>query len=153
MVKSLMRLFCRRFNRNKPSYEIRICLSLFSLFRFHVVDTAFDVSQLRKDRCVAFRFLRFVLISISDECDIAEYNTWFDSLQDVLDENTAGNLLNMITALSARVDLIEAVVFNDITENPFLILFDDLSGVNTTGVWNENLQRIESLRCRAFRRA
>ena len=44
MVKSLMRLFCRRFNRNKPSYEIRICLSLFSLFRFHVVDTAFDVS-------------------------------------------------------------------------------------------------------------
>lgn len=75
MVKSLMRLFCRRFNRNKPSYEIRICLSLFSLFRFHVVDTAFDVSQLRKDRCVAFRFLRFVLISISDECDIAEYNS------------------------------------------------------------------------------
>lgn len=72
-----------------------------------------------------------------------DFDTWFDSLQDVLDENTAGNLLNMITALSARVDLIEAVVFNDITENPFLILFDDLSGVNTTGVWNENLQRIE----------
>ena len=72
-----------------------------------------------------------------------DFDTWFDSLQDVLDENTAGNLLNMITALSARVDLIEAVVFNDITENPFLILFDDLSGVNTTGVWNESLQRIE----------
>ena len=72
-----------------------------------------------------------------------DFDTWFAGLQDVLDENTAGNLLNMITALSARVDLIEAVVFNDITENPFLILFDDLSGVNTTGVWNESLQRIE----------
>lgn len=72
-----------------------------------------------------------------------DFDTWFEGLQDVLDENTAGNLLNMITALTARVDLIEAVIFNDITENPFLILFDDLSGVATTGVWNESLQRIE----------
>lgn len=72
-----------------------------------------------------------------------DFDTWFAGLQDVLDENTAGNLLNMITALSARVDLIEAVIFNDITENPFLILFDDLSGVISTGVWNEGLQRIE----------
>ena len=72
-----------------------------------------------------------------------DFDTWFEGLQDVLDENTAGNLLNMITALTARVDLIEAVIFNDITENPFLILFDDLSGVTTTGVWNESLQRIE----------
>ena len=72
-----------------------------------------------------------------------DFDTWFEGLQDVLDENTAGNLLNMITALTARVDLIEAVIFNDITENPFLILFDDLSSVTTTGVWNESLQRIE----------
>ena len=72
-----------------------------------------------------------------------DFDTWFEGLQDVLDENTAGNLLNMITALTARVDLIEAVIFNDISENPFLILFDDLSGVTTTGVWNESLQRIE----------
>ena len=50
--------------------------------------------------------------------------------------------MSLVTRTSA-VDLIEAVVFNDITENPFLILFDDLSGVNTTGVWNESLQRIE----------
>lgn len=72
-----------------------------------------------------------------------DFDTWFEGLQDILDENTAGNLLNMITALSARVDLIEAVIFNDITENPFLILFDDLTGVVATGVWNEELQRIE----------
>ena len=72
-----------------------------------------------------------------------DFDTWFEGLQDVLDENTAGNLLNMITALTARVDLIEAVIFNDISENPFLILFDDLSGVTTTGVWNESLRRIE----------
>ena len=73
----------------------------------------------------------------------SDFDTWFEGLQKVLGDDAAGNLLNMITALSARVDLIEAVVFNDITENPFLILFDDLTGVNTTGVWNEALQRIE----------
>ena len=58
-------------------------------------------------------------------------------------EDAEGNLLNMVTALTARVDLVEAVIFNDITENPFLILFDDLDGVTSTGIWNENLQRIE----------
>lgn len=72
-----------------------------------------------------------------------DFDTWFEGLQEVLDDNAAGNLLNMITALTARVDLIEAVIFNDITDNPFLILFDDLTGVTTTGVWNESLQRIE----------
>ena len=73
----------------------------------------------------------------------AEFNSWFKGLQDVLDENAATNLMNVTNALDARVDLIEAVIFNDITENPFLILFDDLSGVSSTGVWNEALQRIE----------
>ena len=73
----------------------------------------------------------------------AEFNSWFNGLQDVLDENAAANLMNITNALDARVDLIEAVIFNDITENPFLILFDDLSGVSSTGVWNEALQRIE----------
>lgn len=72
-----------------------------------------------------------------------DFDTWFEGLQEVLDDDAAGNLLNMITALTARVDLIEAVIFNDITDNPFLILFDDLTGVTTTGVWNESLQRIE----------
>ena len=73
----------------------------------------------------------------------AQFNAWFGGLQDVLDENTAGNLLNLINALEARVALLEAVIFNDITANPFLILFDDLDGVTTTGVWNSSLQRIE----------
>jgi len=73
----------------------------------------------------------------------AEFNSWFNGLQEVLDENAAANLMNITNALDARVDLIEAVIFNDITENPFLILFDDLSGVSSTGVWNETLQRIE----------
>ena len=73
----------------------------------------------------------------------ADFNAWFNGLQNVLDDNAATNLLNITNALDARVDMLEAVLFNDITTNPFLILFDDLDGVTSTGIWNESLQRIE----------
>ena len=73
----------------------------------------------------------------------ADFNAWFNGLQNVLDDNAATNLLNVTNALDARVDMLEAVLFNDITTNPFLILFDDLDGVTSTGIWNESLQRIE----------
>ena len=72
-----------------------------------------------------------------------DFNAWFASLKNVLDEDAAGHLLNLIQNVTARVDLIEAVLFNDITRNPFLILFDNLTGVVATGVWNAALQRIE----------
>ena len=65
------------------------------------------------------------------------------TLQNVLDEDTAGHLLNLIQNNTARIEMLEAVLFNDITTNPFLILFDDLDGVAATGVWNAALQRIE----------
>ena len=73
----------------------------------------------------------------------ADFNVWFNGLQTVLDDNAATNLLNITNALSARVTMLEEVLFNDITDNPFLILFDDLDGVTSTGIWNESLQRIE----------
>ena len=76
----------------------------------------------------------------------ADFNAWFNGLQNVLDDNAATNLLNITNALDARVDMLEAVLFNDITTNPFLILFDDLDGVTSTGIWNESLQRIECRR-------
>ena len=72
-----------------------------------------------------------------------DFNAWFASLQNVLDEDTAGHLLNLIQNNTARIELIEAVLFNDIRANPFLILFDNLVGIVSTGVWNAALQRIE----------
>lgn len=72
-----------------------------------------------------------------------DFNAWFAALQNVLDEDAAGHLLNLIQNVTARVEMIEAVLFNDITTNPFLILFDNLTGVVATGVWNATLQRIE----------
>ena len=53
------------------------------------------------------------------------------------------DVLNLIQNNTARIEMLEAVLFNDITTNPFLILFDDLDGVTATGVWNAALQRIE----------
>ncbi len=72
-----------------------------------------------------------------------DFNAWFASVKNVLDEDTVGHLVNMIQSNTARIELIEAVLFNDITANPFLILFDDLDGVVSTGVWNAALRRIE----------
>lgn len=34
-------------------------------------------------------------------------------------------------------------VFGDIASNPFNIQFENLDGLTVTGIWNENLKRIE----------
>lgn len=73
----------------------------------------------------------------------AEFMAWFNNLQDVLDENAETHILNLITAITSRVTMLESVIFNDINTNPFLILFDNLDGVVAGGVWNASLQRIE----------
>jgi hypothetical protein len=72
-----------------------------------------------------------------------EFTTWFNGLQDILDTNTETHILNLISALTSRVTMLESVIFNDITTNPYLILFDNLDGVVAGGVWNTSLQRIE----------
>lgn len=73
----------------------------------------------------------------------AEFMTWFDGLRNILDDNAEAHILEQITTLNTRVAMLEAVIFNDITTNPFLILFDNLNGIKAGGVWNSNLQRIE----------
>ena len=40
------------------------------------------------------------------------FNAWFASIQDILDENTAGNLLNMINDLINRMTLAETAISN-----------------------------------------
>lgn len=88
-----------------------------------------------------------------------DFNAWFATLQNVLDEDTAGHLLNLIQNNTARIEMLEAVLFNDITTNPFLILFDVWTAVTATGVWNAALPigsnvdavRLQGLRnCRAL---
>lgn len=43
-----------------------------------------------------------------------------------------------------RIDFLEQSIFADFTSNPFLILFDDLDGIDVkNGVWNQTAQRLE----------
>lgn len=47
-------------------------------------------------------------------------------------------------ALGRRIDLLEQMLFSDVTGHTFLIAFDDLAGVNVVnGCWNEVEQRLE----------
>lgn len=72
-----------------------------------------------------------------------DFNAWFATLKNVLDEDAVGHLMNLIQNNTTRIEMLEAVLFNDISTNPFLILFDDLDGITSTGIWNAALQRIE----------
>lgn len=73
----------------------------------------------------------------------AEFQSWFQTLQDTLDENTAAHLYNQIALLGERVSLLEQMVFTDMDTYRYMILFDDLDGVITEGVWNEGLRCLE----------
>lgn len=73
----------------------------------------------------------------------AEFQSWFQTLQDTLDENTAAHLYNQIALLGERVSLLEQMVFTDMDTYPYMILFDSLDGVITEGVWNEGLRCLE----------
>lgn len=73
----------------------------------------------------------------------AEFQSWFQTLQDTLDENTAAHLYNQIALLGERVSLLEQMVFTDMDTYPYMILFDDLDDVITEGVWNEGLRCLE----------
>lgn len=73
----------------------------------------------------------------------AEFQSWFQTLQDTLDEKTAAHLYNQIALLGERVSLLEQMVLTDMDTYPYMILFDDLDGVITEGVWNEGLRCLE----------
>lgn len=73
----------------------------------------------------------------------AQFQSWFETLQNTLDENTAANLYNQISLMGERVSLLEQMVFTDMDTYPYMILFDDLDGVITEGVWNEGLRCLE----------
>lgn len=73
----------------------------------------------------------------------AQFQSWFETMQNTLDENTAANLYNQISLMGERVSLLEQMVFTDMDTYPYMILFDDLDGVITEGVWNEGLRCLE----------
>ena len=57
----------------------------------------------------------------------------------------AGTDINraLLQPIEDRVVWLMNRVFDDITGNPFMMTFSDLTGLTVTGVWNESLSRIE----------
>ena len=49
----------------------------------------------------------------------------------------------LLQPIEDRVVWLMNRVFDDITSNPFMMAFDDLTGLTVTGVWNDSLSRIE----------
>lgn len=49
-----------------------------------------------------------------------------------------------ISNLDSRLSRLEAALFNDISANPFLASFEDVTGiVIVRGIWNKEKQRVE----------
>ena len=49
----------------------------------------------------------------------------------------------LLQPIEDRVVWLMNRVFDDITSNPFMMSFGDLTGIAVTGVWNKSLSRIE----------
>lgn len=52
-------------------------------------------------------------------------------------------LENYISEVSDGLERLENAILTDVTGNPFEISFKDLEGLEVTGYWNKELQRLE----------
>ena len=51
-------------------------------------------------------------------------------------------ILNKLTALDRRLELVELAAGDNITANPFSVTFPNLDGITTDGIWNEAAARL-----------
>ena len=61
---------------------------------------------------------------------------------EVVEEGTPVNK-ELLQPIEDRVVWLMNRVFDDIVSNPFEVTFNTLQGVTVTGIWNENLARVE----------
>lgn len=59
------------------------------------------------------------------------------------DESAHQFIQNSITAMDARVSLLELLLNTSVTGNPFTVTFGTLEGIQVEGVWNQTAKRIE----------
>ena len=60
-----------------------------------------------------------------------------------IDPNAHGDIRTLLWDAEGRIGRLEDMFLNNITGNPFLVTFGDLTGVIVTGVWNQPQARIE----------
>ena len=83
------------------------------------------------------------------ETDITALQNYDTTLKNLIDSyhqesiSSDNQLSNTVTALDARVSLLELIINTEVSGNPFTVTFSNLDGMTVEGVWNEASTRIE----------
>jgi hypothetical protein len=97
--------------------------------------------------------MAYIAREIKDRVAIGDNRFYMEQLEDgrimltpapdsVIEPGTDINKA-LLQPIEDRVVWLMNRVFDDITSNPFMFTFEDLTGLIVTGVWNESLGRIE----------
>jgi hypothetical protein len=80
-----------------------------------------------------------------DDADIADLNYNFDILDESVNGAQAVNTRQQteIDEIYTKLSQLYDAIYNDITGNPFQMVFNTLDDKQVAGVWNKPLQRIE----------
>lgn len=86
-------------------------------------------------------------VAIGDDCfymeELGDGRIMLTPAPDSITETGTDINRALLQPIEDRVVWLMNRVFDDITSNPFMMAFSDLTGITVTGVWNEALGRIE----------
>lgn len=86
-------------------------------------------------------------IAIGDNCfymeELGDGRVMLTPAPDSVTETGTDINKALLQPIEDRVVWLMNRVFDDITSNPFMMSFGDLTGITATGVWNKSLNRIE----------
>lgn len=86
-------------------------------------------------------------VAIGDDCfymeELEDGRIMLTPAPDSITETGTDINRALLQPIEDRVVWLMNRVFDDITSNPFMFAFNDLTGLTVTGVWDESLGRIE----------
>lgn len=86
-------------------------------------------------------------VAIGDDCfymeELEDGRIMLTPAPDSITETGTDINRALLQPIEDRVVWLMNRVFDDITSNPFMFAFNDLTGLTITGVWDESLGRIE----------
>lgn len=113
--------------------------------RFPVCIVIGDDSGVRVDyNCEAWQTAE----DVAQYCSITLLPQLIDKARELINEHNVlpsahPDIRSLISGLESRLSLLELMFNTNVTENKFMITFENLDDVNVVGVWNEQASRIE----------